>query len=130
MQIDRINLSDIYFKVNKDFTPSEEFTIDTEIAVESRHHKKTNACSVTLCAKALGDNYPFEFNVTYEGFASFSDEETKDAEQLCNINFPAAIFPYVRECVADLTRRAGFPPLHIASVNFIEASKSREPITE
>jgi preprotein translocase subunit SecB len=34
------------------------------------------------------------------------------------IHCPAVLFPYARETVADATMRAGFPPVHLAPINF------------
>jgi preprotein translocase subunit SecB len=31
---------------------------------------------------------------------------------------PTVLFPYARETVADATMRAGFPPVHLAPINF------------
>jgi preprotein translocase subunit SecB len=33
------------------------------------------------------------------------------------------ISPYIRETIADLTRSAGFPPLHLNPINFVELAK-------
>ena len=34
------------------------------------------------------------------------------------INCPNVLFPYAREAIADATMRAGYPPIHLAPVNF------------
>ena len=34
------------------------------------------------------------------------------------INCPTVLFPYVRETLADAVTRAGFPPVHLAPINF------------
>lgn len=34
------------------------------------------------------------------------------------INCPNVLFPYARETIADATQRAGFPPIHLAPINF------------
>jgi preprotein translocase subunit SecB len=34
------------------------------------------------------------------------------------INCPNVLFPYARETIADATMRAGFPPVHLAPINF------------
>jgi preprotein translocase subunit SecB len=34
------------------------------------------------------------------------------------INCPNVLFPYARETIADATMRAGFPPIHLAPINF------------
>ena len=34
------------------------------------------------------------------------------------INCPNVLFPYLRETLADAVGRAGFPPVHLAPINF------------
>jgi len=34
------------------------------------------------------------------------------------INCPNVLFPYARATIADATMRAGFPPIHLAPINF------------
>jgi preprotein translocase subunit SecB len=34
------------------------------------------------------------------------------------VHCPAVLFPYARETIADATMRAGFPPVHLAPINF------------
>lgn len=39
-------------------------------------------------------------------------------QPLMAINCPNVLFPYAREAIADATMRAGFPPIHLAPINF------------
>ena len=39
-------------------------------------------------------------------------------ENVLNIVCPQIIYPYLRGNLADLTQRAGFPPVHLAELNF------------
>jgi preprotein translocase subunit SecB len=34
------------------------------------------------------------------------------------IHCPTVLFPYVRETIAAATTRAGYPPVHLAPINF------------
>jgi preprotein translocase subunit SecB len=34
------------------------------------------------------------------------------------VHCPIVLFPYVRETIADAVSRAGFPPVHLAPINF------------
>ena len=47
---------------------------------------------------------------------------------------PTVLFPYARETIADATMRTGFPPVHLAPINFealyqqqLAQSSSRRP---
>jgi len=49
--------------------------------------------------------------------------------RIVHINCASIIFPFIRESVADLTRRSGLTPLILDPVNFValyESSKEKE----
>ena len=37
---------------------------------------------------------------------------------ILNVVCPNIIYPYLRSNVADVVQRAGFPPIHLAEINF------------
>ncbi len=39
-------------------------------------------------------------------------------QPLLAVHCPSVLFPYARETVADAIGRAGFPPVHLAPINF------------
>jgi preprotein translocase subunit SecB len=45
--------------------------------------------------------------------------------RLARINCAAMIFPFLREAIADVTRRAGMSPLLLPPVNFLELFKNK-----
>lgn len=57
-------------------------------------------------------------------FEAHPDKKTFDL--LSNVNCPAIIFPYLRELVSDITKRAGLEPFYIQPFNFVEAYKHRK----
>lgn len=102
--------------------------IDHEIATRSKYSKKNKVLTVILKVSFTNGNIPFFINIEGEGIFSFSEEiDKKLIKQFSSINCPAIIFPYIRETIADLTRRAGYPPLHMPSVNFVELAKEKKP---
>lgn len=48
----------------------------------------------------------------------------KDAEIVLNVDVPNLLLPYLRVNLADLISRSGFPPIHLANVNFYELYKN------
>ncbi|MDD3801448.1 protein-export chaperone SecB [Desulfuromonas thiophila] len=75
------------------------------------------------------------FRLQAEGLGLFDlPAQRRDAEleQLVNEHCALVLFPYLRELVADITRRAGFPPLHIPHVDFarVFAHRSREAASQ
>jgi len=49
------------------------------------------------------------------------------AARLAEIDCAALIFPYLRETIADLTRRAGLAPLHLPPINFVDFYQQKHP---
>lgn len=39
-------------------------------------------------------------------------------DQILAISCPSIIYPYLRSNIADMILRAGFPPVHLAEINF------------
>ena len=84
-------------------------------------------------AGTLPPNFPLPYvtwdewheKLSHRSTLSLSDAtETLDrppAEQLpliLNVVCPNIIYPYLRSNVADIVQRAGFPPIHLAEINF------------
>ncbi len=70
---------------------------------------------------------PFLFDVAYTGLFLFDGEADEKIVNRCvEINCPAIIFPFVREMLADLTRRAGQPPIVLPVVNFVALSQKAQ----
>ncbi len=71
---------------------------------------------------------PFNFDLLYEGYFKFELSEEvaeEEIEKVCFVNCAAIIFPYLREHLADLTRRSGLPPFHLPPVNFVRLYKEK-----
>ncbi len=73
--------------------------------------------TVTVTAKA-GDKTFFLAEAAQSGIFTIRDVPAPDLEPILNIACPNILFPYAREAVADLITRGGFPPVHLAPVNF------------
>ena len=118
-------LLDSVFHVNREFKPSEGENIEIATDFTLGHEATGEMVNVFLKVTSDGKKAPFSF--VLEGAGSFEFEEVPEEEdiaRIASINCAAIMFPYIRETVADLTRRAGFPPLHLAPVNFVEAFKA------
>jgi len=131
MQLVDIRILTIEFHLNKDFREEKDrLTFNTDIAIRNDFIEENNELFVFVKLKQKSGNVPFFFEI--EGGGRFKFDKTPDKKTLdafATINCPAIIFPYIRETIADITRRAGFPPLHIGPVNFIELSKTRKKET-
>ena len=115
------NVISINFTVNLNFKQTgKPVDINTEIALDSIFNKKKKELLLKMGLRQTNDNGPFTFQVVGTGLFKFDKNPDKESlERLSTINCPAIMFPYMREVVADLTRRSGYPPLHVAPINFV-----------
>ena len=122
------NLLSVSFNLNEKFNPeSKEDSFVPEIAIDNFIVKEKKEMAILMGVRKLEGNLPYYFEVRAGGLFKFDKLPTKKVlEQFARINCPAIIFPYIRETVADLTRRAGFPPLHLNPINFIEIAKDNK----
>jgi preprotein translocase subunit SecB len=56
--------------------------------------------------------------VTQSGVFALTGFATEQRQQVLATMCPNILFPYVREQVDSLMTRGGFPPIHLAPVNF------------
>ncbi len=73
--------------------------------------------TVTVTAKA-GDKTYFLVEGSQAGIFQIRNVPDAELEPILGIACANILFPYARETVADLIARAGFPPIHLAPVNF------------
>lgn len=118
-KIQKVKLLESHFKINPEFDWANKPTnVSTSIGVQ--HAKKNKNVRVILSVNSDDKNQPFIFNIVLAGLFDFHEiPKPKELEKIVNINCAAILFPYVREIVADLTRRADIPPFHMDPVNFV-----------
>lgn len=128
MSFDNFKLKKMSFSDNNKFKKKKPpFLINPEIAVSSKYSQKKMLLSVFLKVSLNTGNVPFFFEIESESKFSFKEKPDKDiVKQFSTMNCPAIIFPYIRETIADLTRRAGYPPLHLPPINFVELVKNKQ----
>ncbi|MDA8242264.1 MAG: protein-export chaperone SecB [Nitrospiraceae bacterium] len=122
-------LTKVSFILNRAFKPEEtkEVRIEPEFGISNEIKKEEKQLVVLLGVRQLKGDLPYYFEVESAALFQFDElPEEKILKQFSVINCPAIMFPYIRETIADLTRRAGFQPLHLNPVNFIQLAKERE----
>lgn len=115
-----INQIESHFTLNPDFRPSKNKHIEINYGVNISLEKKDQLISVIVSVLSDNKSQPFIFNIATRGLFNFQKLPPKaELERVAHINCASIIFPYIRESIADLTRRAGLPPFHVDPVNFI-----------
>ena len=96
--------------------PSVEIQLDVNSVhiVEAIHE---TAVTVTVTTR-VGDKVAFLVESTQAGIfeiAGIPDDQLPYVQQVVCANI---VYPYLRSNVADMVQRAGFPPIHLAEINF------------
>lgn len=73
--------------------------------------------TITVTAKS-GDKTLFLVEAAQAGIFSIRGVPPDRLQPVIAVHCPAILFPYVRETIADATMRAGYPPVHLAPINF------------
>jgi preprotein translocase subunit SecB len=93
-----------------------------EIGLRTRGEKiddDTYECvlTVTMTAKAA-DKTLFLIEASQAGIFTIKNIPAEHLQPVMAVNCPNVLFPYVRETIADAVTKAGFPPVHLAPINF------------
>jgi preprotein translocase subunit SecB len=76
-------------------------------------------CVLTLTVTARsGDKTVFLIEAAQAGLFTIRGIAPNQLQPVLAMHCPSVLFPYARETVADATLRAGFPPVHLAPINF------------
>lgn len=112
---------DLSFSLNSQFKGKKgiSFEHNIETGIGYNYDAVQRNLKVRLEVSVSGEKSPYHMKV--KGIGAFEFEENQEQEfvkYIAGVNCPAIIYPYIRETIADITRRAGFPPLHLQPVNF------------
>lgn len=130
-----IRLKKSYFEINtkviEEAGEEAEFEIKRKMKIGFGSDDKDKSL-IKVELEVINDdlNSPFNFDLVYEGIFKFefpeeTEQKDEEIEKVCLINCAAIIFPYLREHLADLTRRSGLPPYHLPPINFVRLYKER-----
>jgi len=74
---------------------------------------------LTLTVTAtVGGKTLFLVETSQAGIFAIRGISPEQLQPVMAVNCPNVLFPYARETIADATMRAGFPPIHLAPINF------------
>lgn len=124
-------MRNINYLQNDSFVQHESIEVTFDVDVEVAIDKDNRIARVSLEARIFEDaeknNYPFSINATIEGFFKLEDGLTdEDIIKLCKINGTAALFPYLRSAISDITRIANETPIILPLINIYKLIKIKE----
>ena len=96
--------------------PAVEIALDVanEVVTEGIHEASV---TVTVTTK-IGDKTAFLVEAKEAGIFEIRNVPAEQLPFLLNVVCPNIIYPYLRANIADVIQRSGFPPLHLAEINF------------
>ena len=97
-------------------TPKVAFNLNTTI---TEINETSYDITLEITVKAENDNtviYMVELKQAGLFIIDGADDELKDG--FLNIRCPEVLFPYARETISSLIKKAGFPPIFIAHIDF------------
>lgn len=103
------------------------FDVDVQIGVDEQQNIANVILDAVVFDNAEENNYPFSANVIIEGLFKFEGElNNAEVINLCKINGTAALFPYLRASITDVTRIANEPPIVLPLINIYKLIDMKE----
>lgn len=121
--IQRMYLKDLSLEIPNApqiFLESEQPSVEISLEVSSEKVAEgifETAVTVTVSTK-VGEKVAFLVEAKQAGIFELRNIPDEQMELVLNVVCPNIIYPYLRSNVADVIQRAGFPPIHLAEINF------------
>ncbi|HVZ42488.1 MAG TPA: protein-export chaperone SecB [Ramlibacter sp.] len=98
----------------------EQPTVDIQLGVEAQQVSEGMfeiAVTSTITTK-IKDKTVFLVEAKQAGIFEIRNLPADQMQPVLGIACPQIVYPYLRANVADIVTRAGFPPVHMAEINF------------
>lgn len=127
-KFDDYRVAHVKFDMNQNYDDDSVEIIEIKPKISVSHSTQEDLGFVLLSVIVEGENVPFTIELEMLGQFTFNKDyiENNDLKRVLHINCASMIFPFIREFIADLTRRAGFPPLLLSPVNFVSLFRETE----
>ncbi|MFN3828535.1 MAG: protein-export chaperone SecB [Tepidimonas ignava] len=102
------------------FLEQQQPSVDIQLGVEAQSLAEgvfEIAVAATVHTK-IGERTVFLVECKQAGIFEIRHIPQELTQQIIGIQCPQIVYPYLRANVADLIQRAGFPPVHLAEINF------------
>jgi len=129
-QLQRVYLKDMSLEQPNSpgiFLEQEAPKLEIAVDVEAERLAATvfeSRVTITLTAK-IKDKVAFLVECKQAGIFEIRNIPDNQIDPLLGIGCPTIIYPYLRANLADMITRAGFPPVHLAEINFDVYYKQR-----
>jgi preprotein translocase subunit SecB len=98
----------------------EQPTVDIQLGVEASNAADGvyEVCVTATVTTKLKEKTVFLVEVKQAGIFEIRNLPPEQMNPVMGIACPQIVYPYLRANVSDLITRAGFPPVHLAEINF------------
>ncbi len=122
-QIQRVYLKDVSLEQPNSpeiLMQQEQPSVDIQLGVETKPVVE-GIFEVTVTATVhtkIQDKTVFMVEAKHAGIFEVRTIDPEQLGSILGIACPQIVYPYLRGNVADVIQRAGFPPVHLAEINF------------
>jgi preprotein translocase subunit SecB len=122
-QIQRIYLKDVSLEQPNSpsiLTAQEQPTLDVQLGVGAEQVVEgiTEVTVTATVTTKINDKVVFLVEGKQAGIFEIRNLPEDQMGPVVGIACPQIIYPYLRSNIADVIQRAGFPPVHLAEINF------------
>ena len=122
-QIQRVYLKDV--SLEQPNSPAillnqEQPGVDIQLGVDASpvSDGMFEVCVTATVHTKIGDKTVFMVEAKQAGIFEIRNLQAEQMGSILGIACPQIVYPYLRSNVADVIQRAGFPPVHMAEINF------------
>ena len=98
----------------------EQPSVDIQLGVEATPIAEGlfEVCVTATVQTKIGDKTVFLVEAKQAGIFAIENIPADQMGSIMGVACPQIVYPYLRGNVADIVSRAGFPPVHLAEINF------------
>ena len=122
-QIQRVYLKDVSLEQPNSpeiLLNQEQPSVDIQLGVEAKPVAEGlfEICVTATVHTKIADKTVFMVEAKQAGIFEIRNMQDEQMSSILGIACPQIVYPYLRSNVADVIQRAGFPPVHLAEINF------------
>ena len=98
----------------------EQPAVEIQLGVEAQAAAEGvwEVCVMATVTTKINDKVVFLVEAKQAGIFEIRNIPQDQMNGILGVACPQIVYPYLRATVADITTRAGFPPVHLAELNF------------
>ena len=129
---EKIIFEKIDLELNREHKKEGKISVDVSFKVSRHLDESKGSLEVNLEVSLFekSENPPMKLSILSTGYFSVKEEDKKAVlKEFAEIHALAMMLPFVRETIASLTVKAGFPPLLLPPLNIyalISGTKTKE----